>query len=219
MSSRIRVTSPTNSQMARRRLLAAIATVLMLGSAWRTARAEPSAEQARELIQGVGDEVLEILRDSSLSDDQKVERLVDLLEGPIDLDLVARLILGRHWRTASEAQRQEYLELFRGYALNFLASKLHLYRGQSYEVLDAQVISERDALVTTRILDNQGPPLKVDWRLREQDGTLMAIDVIVEGVSLIVTQRSEFGSVIERQGFEGLLAELRSRIGQERQAT
>jgi phospholipid transport system substrate-binding protein len=196
----------------RRRMLAAIATVPMLGSVWRAARAEPSAEQARELIQGVGNQVLEVLRDSALSDEQKFERLVDLLDGPIDLDLVARLILGRHWRTASEAQRQEYLELFRGYALSFLASKLHLYRGQSYEILDAQVISERDALVTTRILGNKGPPLKVDWRLREQDSRLMAIDVVVEGVSLIVTQRSEFGSVIERDGMEGLLAELRQRI-------
>ena len=205
---------PAPDQMTRRRLLATIATVAMLGAGWRAGRAEPSAEQARELIQGVGNQVLDILGDPSLSDDQKLERLVGLLEGPIDLDLVARLILGRHWRTASEAQRQEYLELFRGYALNFLASKLHLYRGQSYEVLDAQVISERDALVTTRIFDNQGPPLKVDWRLRDREGALMAIDVVVEGVSLIVTQRSEFGSVIERAGFEGLLAELRHRIRQ-----
>jgi phospholipid transport system substrate-binding protein len=205
-----------HDQMTRRRLLAAIATLPMLGSGPRAARAEPSAEKARALIQDLGNQVLEILRDPSLSNDRKLERLIDLLEGPIDLDLVARLILGRHWRSASEAQRQEYLELFRGYALNFLASKLHLYRGQSYEILDAQVISERDALVTTRILGNQGPPLKVDWRLRDQDGGLMAIDVVVEGVSLIVTQRSEFGSVIERDGFEGLLAELRQRI---RQAT
>ena len=207
---------PAHDQMTRRRLLAAIATLPMLGSGPRAAHAEPSAEKARALIQDLGNQVLEILRDPSLSNDRKLERLIDLLEGPIDLDLVARLILGRHWRSASEAQRQEYLELFRGYALNFLASKLHLYRGQSYEILDAQVISERDALVTTRILGNQGPPLKVDWRLRDQDGGLMAIDVVVEGVSLIVTQRSEFGSVIERDGFEGLLAELRQRI---RQAT
>jgi phospholipid transport system substrate-binding protein len=207
---------PAHDQMTRRRLLAAIAALPRLGSGPRAARAEPSAEKARALIQDLGNQVLEILRDPSLSNDRKLERLIDLLEGPIDLDLVARLILGRHWRSASEAQRQEYLELFRGYALNFLASKLHLYRGQSYEILDAQVISERDALVTTRILGNQGPPLKVDWRLRDQDGGLMAIDVVVEGVSLIVTQRSEFGSVIERDGFEGLLAELRQRI---RQAT
>ena len=56
-------------------------------------------------------------------------------------------------------------------------------------------------------------PLKVDWRVRELDGgDLVAIDVIIEGVSLIVTQRSEFSSVIERSGMDGLLAELRQRV-------
>jgi phospholipid transport system substrate-binding protein len=57
-----------------------------------------------------------------------------------------------------------------------------------------------------------GPPIKVDWRVRElRDHSLVAIDVIVEGVSLVVTQRSEFGSVIERRGMDGLLSELRRR--------
>jgi len=73
------------------------------------------------------------------------------------------------------------------------------------------VVGRQDALVSTRIL-SEGPPLAVDWRVRElDDRSLVAIDVIVEGVSLIVTQRSEFGAVIERQGLDGLLAELRRR--------
>jgi phospholipid transport system substrate-binding protein len=57
------------------------------------------------------------------------------------------------------------------------------------------------------------PPLKVDWRIRERgDGDLVAIDVIIEGISLVVTQRSEFSAVIERSGMDGLLAELRQRV-------
>ena len=82
----------------------------------------------------------------------------------------------------------------------------------------AKVVSDQDALVSSRILSNGEPPLQVDWRLRERDGGApVTIDLIVEGVSLIVTLRSEFGSVIERQGFDGLLVELRQRITQKRQ--
>jgi phospholipid transport system substrate-binding protein len=155
--------------------------------------------------------VLDILRDADLSDQQKFNQLVALLSGPIDLDLVARLILGRHWRTANEAQRAEYLELFRAFALHTLASRLDVYGGQDFEITGAKVVGRQDALVSTRIL-SKGPPLAVDWRVRElDDRSLVAIDVIVEGVSLIVTQRSEFGAVIERQGLDGLLAELRRR--------
>ena len=207
------------SPFDRRRLLLTLLAAGLLPIAWRAAGAAPSADQARALIEGISAEVLAVLSDDDLGDRQKFDALVALLERPIDLDLVARLILGRHWRTVNDGQRQQYLELFREYALANLASKLHLYQGQSFEVTGAKVVSDKDALVTSRILSDGAPPLQVDWRLRQQDGAgLVTIDLIVEGVSLIVTLRSEFGSVIERQGFDGLLAELRQRIAQPREA-
>ena len=202
----------------RRRLMLALLVAGLLPLGWHVTRAAPSVDDARDLIEKLSAKVLAILSDQALSDRQKFDALVALLDGPIDLDLVARLILGRHWRTVDDAQRQEYLTLFREYALANLASKLHLYRGQSFEVTGAKVVSDQDALVSSRILSNGEPPLQVDWRLRERDGGApVTIDLIVEGVSLIVTLRSEFGSVIERQGFDGLLVELRQRITQTRQ--
>jgi len=198
----------------RRRLLSGLrlAPVLLL-LAGRGAQAAVSADAAQQMIQEVGVQVLAILRDQGLNNQQKFERLVTLLEGPIDLGLIARLILGRHWRSASEAQRTEYLQLFRAFALDNLASRLHVYDGQDFEIVGAQAVDERDAVVATRVTGGGRPPLKVDWRVRERDdGHLVAIDVIVEGISLIVTQRSEFSAVIERQGMDGLLAELRQRV-------
>ena len=109
--------------------------------------------------------MLDVLRDAALGEQQKFERLVALLSGPIDLDLVARLILGRHWRTASAAQQAEYLELFRAFALHTLASRLDVYGGQDFEITGAKVVGRDDALVSSRILSD-GPPLKVDWRVR-----------------------------------------------------
>ena len=204
---------------ARRCLRFSLPAILLLALAWRPVDAAPSAESARALIEEVSAEVLTILSDQGRGDRQKFDALVVLLDEPIDLDLVGRLILGRYWRTTDDDQRQQYLLLFREYALANLASKLHLYRGQSFEVTGAKVVSDKDALVTSRILSDGEPPLQVDWRLRQQnDGGLVTIDLIVEGVSLIVTLRSEFASVIERLGFEGLLAELRQRIAQTRQA-
>jgi phospholipid transport system substrate-binding protein len=198
----------------RRRLLNALQLVplaLLLGG--RSTQAAVSADAAQQLIQEVGVQVLAILRDQGLDNQQKFDRLVALLDGPIDLELIARLILGRHWRSASEAQRTEYLELFRAFALDNLASRLHVYDGQDFEIVGAQAVNERDAVVATRVTGGGRPPLKVDWRVRERDdGHLVAIDVIVEGVSLIVTQRSEFSAVIERRGMDGLLAELRQRV-------
>jgi phospholipid transport system substrate-binding protein len=188
----------------------ALAALLLGGCG---AQAAVSAEAAQQMIESVGVEVLAVLRDPALDNQQKFDRLVALLDGPIDLQIIARLILGRHWRSASEAQQAEYLELFRAFALDNLASRLHVYDGQDFEIVGAQAVNERDAVVATRVTGGGRPPLKVDWRVRERDdGDLVAIDVIVEGVSLIVTQRSEFSAVIERRGMDGLLAELRQRV-------
>jgi phospholipid transport system substrate-binding protein len=176
-------------------------------------RAAVSADAAQQMIQEVGAEVLAVLRDPDLDNQQKFDRLVALLDGPIDLDIIARLILARHWRSASDAQRTEYVALFRAFALDNLASRLHVYDGEDFEIVGARAVNERDAVVATRVTGGGRQPLKVDWRVRERDdGTLVAIDVIVEGVSLIVTQRSEFSAVIERSGMDGLLAELRQRV-------
>ena len=189
----------------------ALAALLLLGG--RSVQAAVSAEAAQQLIESVGVEVLAVLRDPALDNQQKFARLVALLDGPIDLEIIARLILGRHWRSASEAQQAEYLQLFRAFALDNLASRLHVYDGQDFEIVGAQAVNDRDAVVATRVTGGGRPPLKVDWRVRERDdGDLVAIDVIVEGVSLIVTQRSEFSAVIERRGMDGLLAELRQRV-------
>jgi phospholipid transport system substrate-binding protein len=217
--SRLRLTPNIGgAALGRRRVLGAALAALFVVSAVGAPgpAAAPSTDAARDLVQNVGTDVLAVLRDNSLSDEAKFQALVDLLSGPIDLDLVARLILARHWRTANQQQQVEYLKLFREYALDTLASKLHLYQGQDFEVTGASAVGDHDALVTTRILNDGGPPLQVDWRLRElKDGDLVAIDVIVEGVSLIVSLRSEFGSVVERQGMDGLLAELRQRLQRE----
>ena len=200
--------------LGRRQLLQGLPlglATLVLGSCG--AKAAVNADAARQMIQNVGAEVLAILRDPALGNQQKFDRLVALLDGPIDLNIIARLILGRHWRSASEAQQAEYLELFRAFALDNLASRLHVYDGQDFEIVGAQTVNERDAVVATRVTGGGRPPLKVDWRVRELDGgDLVAIDVIVEGISLIVTQRSEFSAVIERRGMDGLLAELRQRV-------
>jgi phospholipid transport system substrate-binding protein len=200
--------------IGRRRALALAGAVLFVLTASGPVVAAPDPADATAFVSLTGEKVLAVLRDKSLSQDAKLQRLIEILDGPIDLELVGRLVLGRHWRTATPEQQAEYQRLFRAYALETLASRLNLYSGQTFEIEGAQVANERDTLVRMVILSDERPPLNVEWRLRNRDdGELVAIDMVVEGVSLIITQRSEFDSVIQRDGMDGLLAELRKRAG------
>ena len=199
----------TLPQGTRRRLLQ-LATLLPIAAMAKPALADASDAQA--FIAGLGDEVVAILTQPDASNEEKLVELKTLLDDNTDLDLVARLVLGRHWRTASAADRDEYVSLFRKILTNTLAARLGDYEGQTFEVVGNNALSERDTAVQTQINRLGGaPPLRVDWRVRQHDGDYLIIDVVAEGVSLVVSQRNEVSSVVERQGMPGLIEAMRER--------
>ncbi len=192
-----------------RRSLLGLALGLATVPLVQPAMANPTAEG---FVAEIGEQVVEILRQEDKSDDEKLAALKTLLDSHTDLDLVARLVLGRHWRTASEEERRDYVELFRQILMNTMAERMSDYEGQTFEVVGSAVLNERDTAVQTRINRLRGaPPLRVDWRLRQTGDDFAIIDVIAEGVSLVVSQRNEVGSVIERQGMSGLIETMRER--------
>ncbi len=198
----------------RRRLLAA--SIVVLATPWpgilRPAQASEPA-QAIQFIDRLGKQVLDVLRDERLERSDRLERLTGLLDQATDLALVARLVLGRYWRDASEPQRREYTTLFRSLVLKTMADRLESYGGETYEVLGGQPVDDRDTIVSTRIKrPGDASAIAVDWRVREQGGRLLIIDIVAEGVSMVVTQRSEAAEIAGRAGLDGLLDEMRRRL-------
>ncbi len=190
---------------------------LVLALGVRTAMAGPDVDAARAVIQDLGTEVLEVLGPEGQKDEQQLEKLTKLLKEAIDLDMTGRLILARNWRQASEEQRQAYLDLFRPYALDNLASKIRASSAEipleNFEIVKGEAVGKSDVLVSTDLYWPGYPPYRLDWRLRSQeDGSLQAIDVLVEGISMVVTQRAEFASVIERGGLDSLLDRMRDQV-------
>lgn len=201
--------------LGRRRVLTGLTTALL--AAWpRHGRPAAAAVPAAKFVDSLGQRVISVLRDERLDRAARLERLTRIVDEATDLDLVARLVLGRYWREASEAQRKEYVALFRALILKTLADRLESYGGEVYEILGAQPVDDRDTIVSTRILRPGGTPIAVDWRIREQSGRLLLIDIVAEGVSMVVTQRSEVAEIVGRSGIAGLLDEMRRRL--ERQA-
>jgi phospholipid transport system substrate-binding protein len=199
------------------RHLAALAGAVVLGLAVSSAHAEPKIDAATAMIEHVGQEFLDVLGPGGQEDEQQLQRLISLLDDAINLDTTGKLILAKHWRPASEEQRQAYLDLFRPYALDTLASKIRASSAkiplENFAIVKGEPVGKDDVLVSTDLFWPGYPPYRLDWRLRaHDDGKLQAIDVMVEGVSMVVTQRAEFASVIERSGFDGLLDQMRSQV-------
>lgn len=137
----------------------------------------------------------------SMSQTQKKQAFAKLLEQSFDMNTIGRFSLGTYWRQATPQQQQEYLRLFKDYVINIYSQRFQEYNDQRFETRGARKESERDTIVTSAIIDpRSGAQTRVDWRVRERNGKYQIVDVIVEGVSMSVTQRSDFSSVIQRGG-------------------
>jgi phospholipid transport system substrate-binding protein len=134
-----------------------------------------------------------------------------------DIPTISRFVLGGYWRTASEAQRQDFIALFEAYVIRAYALRFNDYAGEQLKVTAARA-EDGDSSMVQSIVTRPGgaPPIKVDWRVNKTDKGFKITDVVVEGVSMAVTQRQEFASVIQRNGgqIDALLKLLRERTGQ-----
>lgn len=201
----------TNRKFAPARLAIAIGLAVIASSVMRPSAAQ--AETASEFIANLGENAIEVLADQGISNDTRVERFYSLLEEGFDFPLIGRFVLGIHWRRATNQQRAEYAVLFEQYLVNTYASRLGSYGGETLRVKGERSDADRDTIVSSEIIQKRGPRVKVDWRVRGSSGAYKVVDVIVQGISLVITQRDEFSSVIRREGsgVEGLLAQLRDR--------
>jgi phospholipid transport system substrate-binding protein len=201
-----------DGKLSRRTTLLAAAGLLLVGGQNLEAAIAAADGTPQDFIQRLGDRTVAILSEDA-SDQQKLARIKDLLDQATDLDLVARLVMGRYWRSATEEQRREYVRLFNALLMQTMAERFSWYSGETFEIQDATPVDERDTMVATRILRPSGkPPIQVDWRVRQSDGRYLLIDIVAEGVSLVVSQRSEAAEFINRNGVDGLLQEMRNRL-------
>lgn len=197
--------------MSHNRCIRAAAVLAVALFAYASSAAELQLNEAGRFVKALGDDAVTVLNTEEVGSAQRSARYRELLHRGFAIDIIARFVLGRYWRAASEAQRRAYLGLFREYVLDVYAARLDSYAGESFVILKEQPLDEKDTIVSTEIRSPDGAPIRVDYRVRALAGGHKVIDVLVEGVSLIITQRSEIASIINRQGFDGLLELLRER--------
>jgi phospholipid transport system substrate-binding protein len=177
--------------------------------------AAANPDGARDFIRSLGDQTVATLSDHSLSKEVRTDRLRRLFARGFDTRTIALFALGRHWRGASQQQLREYFALFEEFIVTSYAERFGAYTGETLAIKGARVAGGGDVVVLSELEQPGEPGLRVDWRVRQTKRGYKIIDVIVEGVSMLITQRDEFIAVIRShgKGIEGLLAALRKKTG------
>ena len=166
-----------------------------------------------ELVRKVTQDVLDAIRsDKQLAagDKQKALKLAEEKVLPlIDFEEATRLAVGRAWAQATPEQRKKLVEEFRRMLVRTYSNAISAYEGQTMQVLPVRMKpGDTEVTVHNRYIRAGGTPLPVDYQMHKTDQGWKIYDITVEGVSLVLTYRSEFDAVVKQQGIDGLIKRL-----------
>jgi phospholipid transport system substrate-binding protein len=173
-----------------------------------TGQANASLEEAKSFVQKTADNTLAIVTDKTLSDDKKEESLDKLFESSVDIKWTAQFVLGHYWNETTPEQKDKYVNVYKAFLIKSYVPKFREYTDQEIIFKAATPEQEAEYMVQTEITNPGKAPIRVDYKVREDKGTYKIFDIIAEGVSMITTQRSDFGSILSRQGVDSLVKKL-----------
>jgi len=131
--------------------------------------------------------------------EQKIEKLKVIASETVDINGIGLYTLGSYRKSITSDQKKEYHRLFRQYFLKSFSSRLAEYSNPEIEVKTSRVISKNYTMVSSVLIHtDKRPEVKIDWRVynKDQDNPLIR-DLIIEGLSLVRTQKEEFASIIQ----------------------
>jgi phospholipid transport system substrate-binding protein len=173
-----------------------------------------TSADATRLVDELQANLLEVMKNAeALGYQGRYDRLAPVLPTLFDLSFMAEKSVGRYWKTASEEDRRVLVDTFTRYMIANYAGRFDGYSGQSFETLAVEPSARDTLLVRTRLHDPTGEDVSLDYRLRKVDGGWRIIDIYLNGtVSELALRRSEYSSLIKREGFHALLIALDERI-------
>ena len=166
-----------------------------------------------DLVRKTAEDVLFAIKADEEIQKGNKEKIYKLAEEKIlpnfDFEKVARLVLGRAWRTASDEQKKEFIVEFRTLLLKTYAVALSKYKDQKIEFKPTRMLdTDEIVIVKSEIIQGGAQPIRVNYALSKRTGKWLVFDIVIEGVSLVTNYRSQFSSEIRKNGIDTLIKKL-----------
>jgi phospholipid transport system substrate-binding protein len=167
----------------------------------------------QDSVRNFYDTLLTTMKDGrTLGQSGRYARLAPVIGRLFDVPLMARLAVGPSWATLSPAQQQQVTEAFGHYIAATYADRFDSYSGEQLQVTGEQPYGA-GVIVQTKITQLKGDSVSLNYRLRENAGSWQIADVYMDGsISQLATQRSEFHSILQREGVDGLITALNRKV-------
>ena len=175
--------------------------------------ADSNAEGSKSFVEKLGKEVIETVSDEKLSDAQRRSNFRYLYLNAFDNFYISRFVLGRYWKRIDNSVKEEFVKTFNDYIVSTYAPKFKGWQGE-FKAVDA-LIEKNFYNVKMDVINKNGPVLKLIWKIYlDKNKNFKILDVNIDGVSMLVTQRAEFMSVIKNNpdGVIGLIKAMKKKI-------
>ena len=178
------------------------APVLLAFAVWALPAAALDTKQAAAFLTELQEKAAERLGDPSISEQEKEDHFRKLFNQNFDVPAIGRFVIGRYWRGASEDDRNAFLAVFEDAMVQRFLPLLAENSSERFQIgsVTPDSANENMAMIASRIDRPEGEPYKVNWRVRENGGDFKILDIVAEGVSMAITLRSEYGSVLKSNG-------------------
>ena len=176
-----------------------------------------------ERIKETTDKILAVVQDPELQGPAKTnerrKRIREAADERFDWAEICRRSLARHWKDRSGKEQEEFVALFIQYMEQLYLVKFELHYSDLKEIVykDEKIVKGTYAMVTNTIRTKKGVDHPVEYRLKKKARGWLIYDVKIEGVSLVSNYRSQFGEIINKSGYEGLISTLQEKIKEARQ--
>ncbi len=203
-----------DAAMTRRRFsIGLLSMVVVLVAAARRGIAAPDPST---FIANLGAEGMQALA-PQVPPAQRLALFRGLFQANFDVVGLGQFVLGRHWWGLTPTQQQEYLRLFQEFTVMVYSNRLGEYGGGPFRVIGGRR-SGSETIISSQVVRSGGRPVRIDWYVDDRGGRLVITDVAVDGVSMRITQRNYFQSIIQSNGgrSDAILAVLRQEIAQSR---
>lgn len=162
---------------------------------------------AIEFVETIAAETIAAWSDSKLTEEERTAAFRAIFEQATDINLLARGMLGRHFRTATSAQRDRYMEAMGDYIVAEFDKRMTQIGFRELEVIGTKPASGRNGhvFVKTEVQRDQGQPILADWRIRKKGGKFQIVNLEFEGINLMITNRDVFSAKVKNVGMDGLI--------------
>lgn len=190
-------------------MLALVAVLFLASAAYAETGSRPS-----ETIDALHAVLLDVMKNAeTLGYEGRAEKLTPAIPEYYDVAFMAEKSVGRHWKKASDPERERFLATFLRFMVANYAGQFDGYSGQHFETLSEETARMDTMLVKSKLVNPKGDDVELNYRMRQVDGRWKVIDVYLDGtVSELALRRSEFSGIVKREDFDALIAAIDARI-------